>query len=65
MRLEGKDTILSEELKLEGASSTTISQKTALAVDAAIKGMGVNGTASMEKQVKRESNSKLYFRIEF
>lgn len=65
MRLEGKDTVLSKELKLEGATSATISQKTALAVDAAVKGMGINGTASMEKQMKRESNSLLQFYIEF
>ena len=65
MRLEGKDTVLSKELKLEGASSATISQKTALAVDAAVKGMGISGTASLEKQMKRESNSLLQFYIEF
>lgn len=65
MRLEGKDTVRSKELKLEGVSSATISQKTALAVDAAVKGMGVNGAASMEKQSKRECNSTFCFHIEF
>ena len=65
MRLEGRDTVLSKMLQLEGASSATISQKTALAVDAAVKKMGASVSASMEKQASQETNSKLVFHIEF
>ena len=64
MRLEGRDTVLSKMLQLEGASSATISQKTALAVDAAVKKMGASVSASMEKQASQETNSKLVFHIE-
>ena len=65
MRCKGDNTIKSETLELAGASSATMSQKTAYAIDGAISKMGFKASASMEKQAITENTSKLIFCIEF
>lgn len=65
MRCKGDNTIKSETLELAGASSATMSQKTACAIDGAISKMGFKTSASMEKQAITENTSKLIFCIEF
>ena len=65
MRCKDDNSIKSETLELAGASSATMSQKTAYAIDGAISKMGFKGNASMEKQAITENTSKLIFSIEF
>lgn len=65
MRCKGDNTIKSETLELAGASSATMSQKTAYAIDGAISKMGFKASASMEKQAITENTSTLIFSIEF
>ena len=65
MRCEGNNTVKSESLELSGASSATMSQKTAFAIDTTISKIGLKGGIAMESQATRESLSKLIFNIEF
>ena len=65
MRCKGDNSIKCETLELSGASSATMSQKTAFAIDGAISKMGFKAGASMEKQAITENTSKLIFSIEF
>lgn len=65
MRCKNTNAIKSETLELSGASSATMSQKTAYAIDGAISKMGVKGPSDMEKHAKSEHQSKLVFNIEF
>ena len=65
MRCKNTNAIKSETLELSGASSATMSQKTAYAIDGAISKMGVKGASDMEKNAKSEHKSKLIFSIEF
>ena len=65
MRCNGDNSINSETLEISGASSATMSLKTASAIDSSIGGMGFRGSSTMEMQVKRESCSTLIFNIEF
>lgn len=65
MRCKGDNSIKSETLELSSASSATMSQKTACAIDGAISKMGFKASASMEKQAITENTSKLIFSIEF
>ena len=65
MRCKNTNAIKSETLELSGASSATMSQKTAYAIDSAISKMGVKGSSDMEKHAKSEHQSKLIFNIEF
>lgn len=65
MRCKNTNAIKSETLELSGASSATMSQKTAYAIDGAISKMGVKGSSDMEKHAKSEHQSKLVFNIEF
>lgn len=65
MRCKNTNSIKSETLELSGASSATMSQKTAYAIDGAISKMGFKGSASMEKQAITENTSKLIFCVEF
>ncbi len=65
MRCKNTNVIKSETIELSGASSATMSQKTAYAIDGAISKMGVKGAADMEKNAKSEHKSKLIFKIEF
>ncbi len=65
MRCERNNTVKSESLELSGASSATMSQKTAFAIDTTISKMGVKGGIGMETQATKENLSKLIFNIEF
>ena len=65
IRCKNANAIKSETLELSGASSATMSQKTAYAIDGAISKMGVKGASDMEKHAKSEHQSKLIFNIEF
>lgn len=65
MRCKGDNSIKSETLELSSASSATMSQKTACAIDGAISKMGFKASASMEKQAITENTSKLIFSLEF
>ena len=65
MRCSGDNSIKSEELELEGSSSSAMSQKTAGAIDLAIAKIGSKSHFNMEKQATRENHSKVIFRVEF
>ena len=62
MRCSKCNAIKVETLEIYEASLSTMSQKTACAID---KIYGISGKASLEKQAMREQNSKLIFEIEF
>ena len=61
MRMIGLNSVKSETLELSGASSATMSQKTAYAIDSAVGGGGV----SLSSQAEKEHHSKLIYHIEF
>lgn len=61
MRMSNSNSIKSETLELSGASSATMSQKTAYAIDSAVGSGGV----SLSSQAEKEHHSKLIFHIEF
>lgn len=66
MRCNGNHAVHSETLELSGASSATMSQKTAYAIDAAMNKMnGAKGSMSMDAQVAREHRTRLVFSIMF
>lgn len=65
MRCKNDNSIKSETLELSGATSATMSRKTACAIDGAISKMGFKGSTSMEMQATTENTSKLIFIIEF
>lgn len=65
MRCKGNHSVKSETLELSGASSATMSQKTANAIDGAIGAMKIKGNSSMESQAVKESHSTLIFSVEF
>ena len=54
-----------EQFELSGASSSTMSHKTACAIDSAVKGIEAKANISMETQVMKEQSRKLYYSIEF
>lgn len=60
MRMNNSNSIKSETLELSGASSATMSQKTAYAIDSA-----VGGGLTLSSQAEKEYNSKLIYHIEF
>ena len=64
-RLNSDNSIKTETLELDGASSATMSQKTAYAIDNAVGAMKLKGNSSMESQAVRESHSTFLFSIEF
>lgn len=64
-RLNNENSIKTETLELDGASSATMSQKTAYAIDSAVSSMKLKGNFSMESQAVRENHSKFLFSIEF
>ncbi|MBE6982468.1 MAG: hypothetical protein E7437_09145 [Ruminococcaceae bacterium] len=66
MCCDGKRSVKSETLALSGASSATMSVKTANSIDGAI-GQMFNGKAniSMNSEAEKEHNSKLLYHIEF
>lgn len=61
MRMGSSNSVKSETLELSGASSATMSQKTAYAIDSAIG----DGNVSLSSQAEKEHYSKLIFNIEF
>ena len=61
MRMSSSNSIKSETLELSGASSATMSKKTAYAIDSAVGGGGV----TLSSQAEKENQSKLIYRIEF
>lgn len=65
MRCKGINTLKSEVLEFSGASSATMSQKTAYAIDNAIGAMKAKGSSTMESQVVKENQSVLRFVVEF
>ncbi|MBQ7761400.1 MAG: hypothetical protein IJ400_05020 [Clostridia bacterium] len=65
MRCSKKNAIKSETLELEGATSATMSQKTAISIDAILSKLKAGGGVSVEKNVKKENHSKLIFCVEF
>lgn len=65
MRCNQPDSVKSRTLELSGASSATMSQQTAVAIDGLIKNTKAKLKSKMEYQVNREMNSKLIFDIEF
>lgn len=64
-RINGDNSIKTEMLELEGASSATMSQKTAYAIDSAVGAMKLKGNSTMESQAVRESRSTFLYSIEF
>ena len=64
-RLSGDNSIKTETLELEGASSATMSKKTAYAIDSAVGAMKIKGSSSMESQAEQENTSTFLFSIEF
>lgn len=65
IRCKGDNSIKYESLELSGATSATMSQKTAYSIDNAIGKMGIKGNSSMESQAIRENTSTLTFCVEF
>ena len=65
MRCNGNNSIKSETFEFSGASSATMSQKTAYAIDNAIGAMKAKGNTSMESQLTKENQSTLKYHIEF
>lgn len=61
MRMTNSNAIKTETLELSGASSATMSQKTAYAIDSAVGG----GSVSLSSQAEKERQSKLIYHIEF
>ena len=64
MRCSDKNAIKSKILELKGSTSTTMSQKTAIAVDNVL-GKKLKGGISAESQVSKEQSRVLIFEVEF
>ena len=64
-RCNGGNAITSKELKLIGASSTTMSRKAAASIDAVVADMGIKNNYSMEDRSVKESETMLVYRLEF
>jgi hypothetical protein len=64
-RLNNNNLIKTEMLELDGASSATMSQKTAYAIDNAVGAMKMKGSSSMESQAVKENHSTFLYSIEF
>lgn len=65
MRCSGDNSLKAETLHFSGASSATMSNKTACAIDNAMGAMKVKGNSSMEAQAVKENCSTMIFSIEF
>lgn len=61
MRTSSSNSVKTETLQLSGASSATMSQKTAYAIDSVVGG----GNISLSSQAEKEHQSKLIYHIEF
>ena len=64
-RFNSDNSLKTETLELDGASSATMSQKTAYAIDNAVGAMKLKGNASMESQAVKENHSTFLYSIEF
>lgn len=65
MRLSEGSYVSTKTLKLMGTSSASMTQKTAIAIDAEIKKVGVKTQNSVEQQAQVEKNSILIFDVIF
>lgn len=65
MRFSQNNTIKSRELQLAGASSATMSQSTAITIDAILFKKKNSSALTMESQATREHLSKLIYTVEF
>lgn len=65
MRCSDPASIQSHSLVLEGASSATMSQKAAYAIDVAVSKIGLKGNYAMASKATKECSSKLIFEVEF
>ena len=66
MRCSNANSIQSERLELSGSAHSTMSKKTAYAIDCAISEIGgAKASTSMDSQAEQEINSKLVYCIEF
>ena len=65
MRCSGENSIKSECLELSGASSSTMSHKTAGSIDNVISKLNSKSKFNMVVQVEKEQQSKLIYNIEF
>ena len=65
MRCSGDNSLKTETFHFSGASSATMSNKTACAIDNVMGAMKIKGNSTMESQVVRENSSTLIFSIEF
>ena len=64
--LTGKRAVERDILILSGSSCATMSRNTARAIDSAIGNVaGASGSCSMDSQVSKESQRRLFFYIEF
>lgn len=65
MRCSGNNSLKNEVLELSGTSHSTMSVKTACAIDLSIMKIGGKSSISMENQATKEHNSKLIFEVYF
>ena len=65
MRCKQGNSIHSETLQISGASTATMSKKTAYSIDCSINKLGFKGNSMMESQVVKENQTTLIFHIEF
>ena len=65
MRLSEGSSIKSKTLILKGTSSTSMTQKTAAAIDAEIMKIGGSASRNVEQQAQIERNSTLIFEVVF
>lgn len=65
MRLSKGSSVRSKTLVLKGASSASMAQKTAVAIDSEILKMGIKSNNNIERQAQIERNSKLIFEVVF
>ena len=65
MRCKKANNLKYETLQLSGATSATITKKTAIALDGALGKIGVKGNSTMETKATKDSTSTLIFSVEF
>lgn len=65
MRCANANSISSKQLKLNGSSFSTMSQKTACAIDNTLNKINAKASAKMEQHVQKETCTELIFDIEF
>lgn len=65
MRCSGENPPKEKSFSLSGTASSTMSQKTACAIDGALSKMKLSGNSKMESQAITESSMSMVFRMEF